>query len=269
MSEPYFDALVMAGTRRGGRDPVALHAGVSNKCLVDVCGRPMISRVLEALAASPHIRSIAISIEDPQILLACDELSQMIDQHHITFAPSGSGPALSVLKAIEGKTTFAPLLVTTADSALLTRQIVDCFCAEARTGQADLSVGFAARTCLHSAYPEVRRTYLRFRDDRYSGCNLYAFSAPDSLKAAAFWAEADRLRKQPFKLVARFGLGSLALFALNRLTLRQALARAGNKLGLTAAPVILPFAHAAMDVDKADDLALARAILTADTNQAS
>ncbi len=265
MTEPFFDALVMAGTREGALDPMAVHAGVSNKCLADVCGRPMISRVLEALAASPHIRSIAVSIQNPDILLKSGGIGRLIAQHNITFAPSGAGPALSVLKAMENKKPFAPLLVTTADSALLTREIVDYFCARAREPDADLFVGFAARTRLKRAYPDVRRTYLRFRDDHYSGCNLYAFSTRASLKAAAFWAEADRLRKQPYKLVARFGLGSLALFALNRLTLAAALARAGATLGLTAAPVIMPFAHAAIDVDKPDDLALVQRILNADS----
>ena len=51
----------------------------------------------------------------------------------------------------------------------------------------------------------------------------------------------------------RFGLGTLTLDGAFRIV--------SNRLGLTAKPILLPFAEAAIDVDKPSDLELAEAIL--------
>ncbi len=60
-------ALVLAGTRAGG-DPLAEYAGVSHKALIEVGGRTMVERVVEALAASPEIERIVVAIERPELL---------------------------------------------------------------------------------------------------------------------------------------------------------------------------------------------------------
>ena len=54
-----FTAVVLAAGR-GGVDPVAAAAGRRHKCLVDIHGRTMLARVLEALAASASVGAVAI-----------------------------------------------------------------------------------------------------------------------------------------------------------------------------------------------------------------
>jgi hypothetical protein len=59
------------------------------------------------------------------------------------------------------------------------------------------------------------------------------------------------------------GLGLGLKYASGRLTLGGAFEAVSKKLGITAAPVLLPFAEAAIDVDKPSDLALVEEILAA------
>ena len=66
-AEKLFTALVLAG-RRGPTDPVAQAAGCSHKALVPIAGIPMLVRVLRELRAVPHVKQIAVSIDDPAIL---------------------------------------------------------------------------------------------------------------------------------------------------------------------------------------------------------
>ncbi len=155
------------------------------------------------------------------------------------------------------------MLVTTADHALLTPEIVDHFarCADA-TG-ADLAVGVVAEELIRAAYPATTRTYLRFRDGGYSGANLFAFRAPAALRAAEFWVRAEAHRKQPWRLARAFGWTTLLLFALRRLRFDEALQRASRAIGCRIAGVALPFAQAAIDVDRPSDLELASSILEA------
>jgi hypothetical protein len=77
-----------------------------------------------------------------------------------------------------------------------------------------------------------------------------------------FWRRVEQQRKRPLRLLAGvLGWTAIADYALGRLTLERALARVSRRLGLTAAPVLLPFPEAAVDVDSVEDLQLVRAIV--------
>ena len=58
-----------------------------------------------------------------------------------------------------------------------------------------------------------------------------------------------------------FGWRPLLAYLLGRLTLDDAMARASNVIGARVAAVVLPYAEAAIDVDKPADLELVETIL--------
>ena len=62
-------------------------------------------------------------------------------------------------------------------------------------------------------------------------------------------------------MVASIGPLTLIRFALGRLTLADALARLSAIVGIRIAAADMPFAEAAIDVDKPEDLELAEKIL--------
>ena len=70
------------------------------------------------------------------------------------------------------------LLVTTADHALLDPAMLEAFLAPAEATGADIAVGLAAAATIMASYPHTKRTYLRFRDGRYSGANLFFLRTP-------------------------------------------------------------------------------------------
>jgi GTP:adenosylcobinamide-phosphate guanylyltransferase len=251
-----FTALVLAASR-DAQDPVARAEGKSHKALVDVAGTPMLSRVVRALADSSAVGSIAVSIDDPSALDALGE-------DGLVTAPTGDSPGASVIAAAGALGDPYPLLVTTGDHPLLTAEIIDRFCADVLATGADVVAGLATEKVIRAAYPETRRTFLRFREGGYSGCNLFAMLTPDGLKAAEFWGEIERERKRPWRLIMAFGVVPLILFGLRLMSLNGAFRHAGKRFGNTAAAVLLPWAEAAIDVDKPADLELVRKILGRD-----
>jgi GTP:adenosylcobinamide-phosphate guanylyltransferase len=259
---PRFTALILAASR-GAADPVAKSEGTSHKCLVDVAGRPMLVRGVDALSASPSVGAIAISVEAPDVLAALAPVAGAVAAGRIALLTSGATTSASVLGAVEALGAPYPVLITTADNPLLTPEMVEHFCAEALASDADLAVALASETVVREAVPTAERTFLGFRDGRYSGCNLYALMRPAGLEAVRFWAAAERHRKRPWRLVALFGLGSLVLFLLGRLSLDQAFARASRVMKVRAKALRMPFPTAPIDVDKPADLALVRRILAA------
>jgi 2-phospho-L-lactate guanylyltransferase (CobY/MobA/RfbA family) len=224
-------------------------------------------RVVRALRATPGIGRIALSIEDPAALAAVPELAGLAREGALAVHRSLPSPSRSVLDVLRGLPRGRSLLVTTADHALLRPQIVARFLADAEATRSDLAVGLVAASILRARFPESKRTYLRFRDDGYSGANLFLFRTPVAQRAAEFWVRAERFRKRPWRLVSAFGPVSLALFLLRRLDLDAALARASRAVGARIAAVRLPHPEAAVDVDKPADLALARAIDAAEQDQ--
>jgi GTP:adenosylcobinamide-phosphate guanylyltransferase len=255
-----FTALVLAG-RRGGEDPLASHCRVAYKCLALAAGVPMLVRVVDALAASSSVERIFIVLEDPTILDSVPAIRAWRREHACAALAGAATPSLSVLKALDEIPASLPMLVTTADHPLLTPEIIEHFCAAARTTAADVVAGVTAAEVIRAAYPDTQRTYLRFRDGPCSGANPFALLTPGSCPAVAFWRRVEQERKRPWRLVRAFGPGPLLAYLCGRLTLDSAMARASAIIGAQVAAIRLPFAEAAIDVDKPADLALVEAIL--------
>lgn len=253
-------ALVLAG-QRGPGDPVAGAAGLSHKCLVPAGGVPMLARVVEALATSRSIGPIAVSIEDPDLVSDLEQLSPLQQEKGLSVLTSLATPSQSALAAAKALGQPFPLLITTADHALLTPVLVDWFVAEALASGADIVAGLVPAQVLLDAYPRSKRTFLRFRCGRYSGCNLFCVLTKSGLRVLDFWRRVERDRKRPWRIATALGTGTLVAYVLGRLTLQQALARISRKLDVHARAVIVPTAEAAIDVDKPGDLILVEEIL--------
>ncbi len=257
-----YTALVLAASR-GARDPLAAAQRLSHKCLVRVGGEPMLLRVLRSLGASQRVGRIAISIDDPGALEAVPGLAPLLDWRSVAMVPSAATPSLSVARAVETLENPWPLLVTTADHPLLTPAMVDHFCAEAVSAEADLAVALAAASLVLARHPDARRTFLRVRGERYTGCNMFALMTPNAVRAADFWQALEAHRKRPWRIFKAFGAAAILRFAAGGMTLDAAMRAASRRLDLKAVAVEMPFPDAAIDVDKPDDLALAEAVLRA------
>lgn len=244
------NVLILAGQREGVVDPLCENAGIEWKALLPVNGKPMTEYVLDALDQS----SSAVS---PYWISGIDK--DLIDTP-LNQSPSSGGPASSVVVAAEDGIPY-PFMVTTCDHALLTAEMVDHFVTEADASGVDFALGLAERTTIQPAYPETKRTYLKFADRSVSGCNLFFIRNRRGLEAIRFWQSAQHDRKKPLKLARRLGIGMLLKYASGRLTLVAAFQHVSDKLGISAKPILMPFAEAAIDVDKPSDLTLVESIL--------
>jgi len=239
--------LILAGQREGVVDSLCEAAGVTHKAEISVSGVKMLDRVTEALQKAGYLKNIYISGFSDSSLIE---------------VPSGAGPADSVMLGLEHIAKY-PCLVTTCDHALLTPDMVKAFVEGAEASGADICVGLASEDVIRPAYPNTKRTYLRFSDVAVSGCNLFYVANAEGLKAITFWQAVQHLRKNPLKLARKVGVGIGIKFAAGRLSLAGAFDYAAKRIGISASPILLPFAEAAIDVDKPSDLALVESILDA------
>lgn len=253
-------ALVLAG-QRPGVDPVAAHFGTAMKALIPVAGEVMLNRVLEALLDAPEIARIVVLAQDTLALSGHRDLAWAADEPKIAFRVSGPTISGSVLGAVEDPAIGLPLLVTTADNVMLTPATIAEFVAGA--GGSEVSVAFVERSNLERAVGPNRRTWLAFNGGAYTGANLFALTGAGSKNALRFWEKVEADRKSVLRLAAHFGPVLMVRLLLRRMTLTQALAAAGAKLGASAAPVVLSDGRMGVDVDKPEDHALAERLLGA------
>lgn len=244
-------ALILAGSR-GSPDPVAAGEGVSHKALASAGGVPLLARVIAALRKAGVTR-IAVSADAPEVVALARELGVEVLQPR-------AGPSASVGAAFAG--LGAPLLVTTADHALLRGEWVADFLADTPPAS-DVALLLARRDAVERAMPGSRRTWLRFADGDWSGCNLFLLRTPRAQAAIATWQMVEANRKRPWRIAARLGLATLFSYVLGRLTLAEAVVRLGQRVGIAASAVAAHDGLAAVDVDKPQDLADVRRILAA------
>ncbi len=245
-------AILLAGSRPGV-DRFAARYGAGMKALIPIAGEPMVLRPLRALLASRRVETVRILTQDPEKLAPV-----LPDRQGWSVEPS-AGTIAETLEAYghAGQPRW-PLLVTTADHALLDAAMIEQFCSEAEG--ADLAIGVVTRSALMKRLPHSRRTWIGFRHGQYTGANLFAFGSAKGLKAVALWRSVEQDRKKGWRLLLALGWpGLLGLLRLR--TLDRTMDAMGRRLGLTLRAVRLADPLAAVDVDKPQDYELVSAIL--------
>ena len=256
-SNPEWTAIILAG-QRPGENAFAQSHGVAAKALIPVCGVPMLGRVARTILDCPSVARVAILAQDPQ-LLAQGDLQWLASEPRISFAIAADGISTSLLACAGGPVAPWPVLVVTADHVLLEPFMVEQFIDQ--VGNADAAFAVVDRRVVEARYPQTKRTWMRFSDGDFTGANLFALRGPASRAALSIWSEVERDRKKAMRLMMYFG-PLLALRAFTRtISLDRALAKVAAKVGLDVAAVRLPFADAAVDVDKPQDLELASEVL--------
>ncbi|MGA9433846.1 MAG: nucleotidyltransferase family protein [Roseobacter sp.] len=254
-------ALVLAGSR-GPECDVAALGGVSHKALLPVHGQPMIERVVATLNAVKEIDKVLVIIETPEILRDLPSLKPLFASGYLQTLEAKPSPAQSALHGFEaaGAGYDGPVLMTTADNCLLTPAILKYFIGSLTDG-ADVTAAVAKTDMVMQAYPQARRTRMRFRDGGLGGCNLFAFQSTEARRIISFWREIEQNRKSPLTMLRQLGVTTALRYLTNTLSLAQALQKLGKRTGTRLATTDMPFAEAAIDVDTPDDFYLAEKIL--------
>ena len=259
-------AIVMAGRREGSIDPLAAAAGLADKCLVPVAGRPMIEHVLVALADTPSIARIIVSINDPALLDAVPAARALIDEGRLVAVRAKHNLVDSLFAALDGQAF--PVLVTTADNVLLTPAAIEQIgTAGNAAGAKSVAVAFTRRDSVLAAHPDGQRRFYRFRDDSYSNCNAYWIGSPAALAVAEVFRSGGQFAKHPVRILRALGLYNLIAFRLGLGTIDGAFARFSRRFGFLIRAVILDDGAVAIDVDNPRTLAVAETIFASRISQ--
>jgi GTP:adenosylcobinamide-phosphate guanylyltransferase len=246
-------AVVLAGSRPGV-DPFAQGYGTDLKALIPVGGVPMVRRPVTALLESDEISSVRVLAQQP------DRIGSALPSDDRLAVEASGATIASTLEALCSDVSVSwPVLVTTADHALLTPGMITDFLAKSQG--ADVAIGVVSREALLKRLPQTKRTWLKFRGGAYSGANLFLLGGPQVRPAIELWRASEQNRKKAWRMMLTLGFSGFLGAVLRLKTLQQTLDAVGRKLGLTIRAVELADPLAAVDVDKPEDHELVTAIL--------
>jgi GTP:adenosylcobinamide-phosphate guanylyltransferase len=254
-------AIVLAGERPGG-NVLAQHFGLPSGVLVEVAGQTCISRVLETLTASSSVDGGRVCGPEQAILEDSQELQELLESASFSWVPPESGPAESTLATL-ATMPDRPVLLTAADHALLTPEIVDSFCNLTLLSDADFIVGLVPYARVHEAFPDSKRTVLKFADGEYCGSNLFMVRTQKGARLLEFWKTIAQHRKKPWRMAREIGFTTFLRYLMGRLTLAETLDQISGKADCRVGHVEILAPRAAVDVDSVADHALAEKILNA------
>lgn len=261
MNKP-FKAAVLAGERPGGSD-FSRELGLDASVLVDVAGQSALSRVISSLEASKSVSGGVLCGPSADVFGGNPEFQNILDGTSFQWLQPEAGPSASAMAAIEELDSF-PTLLTAGDHALLTADLVDNFCTRVSTMDADVVVGLVPYPVVHAAFPESKRTVLRFSNGKFCGSNLFAILTPRGKAGPAFWRSLEADRKRPWRMARRIGMGVLIKGLLGMLTLESALESLSRAMGCRVGYLLIDNPRAAVDVDSVADRDLAEKLLLSD-----
>jgi molybdopterin-guanine dinucleotide biosynthesis protein A len=245
-------AIVLAG---GPHDELAaLTPGAPNKAFVEIAGVTLVERTLRALRAAPSIGRIIVVA--PSQTHAWPALA-LADEHRA----DGERIRDSLRSGLAGLPPDDEVLVSTSDLPVLTVESVEDYLARARAANADVTYGCLERRVHMAKYPQVPHTWAPLREGTYCGTGFITMRPRVFPSLERFIERLGQARKNPLKLARLFGFRVLLRFALRRLTIAQAEARASYVLGASVRAVISDYPEIGVNVDRVSDIALAEELV--------
>lgn len=220
----------------------------------------MIARVIRTIAACPEIGTILISTDDSSVLSGIAPLDDLASNGRLKFVKAGTNLFQSV-KAALGDGTDYPVLVTTADNALMTEEMIARFLSDFDASTADVGVAITKAETVWAKYPDGQRRPHRFADGPICNCNIFGLRNASAVTAAKAFEGGGQFGKSKLRVLQAFGFVNLLLYLSKQLTLASTFTRISKSFGVTIEAIELPFAEAPIDVDNERTARIARQIL--------
>ena len=240
-------ALILAGKRAGVLDPLAAAAGVAQKCVVPVGGKPMIEHTVTAIAGCADIGPIRVVAHEPDEIAAIPIVANLIADGRLTFQPGAFNLVDSVLTGAQG--ADFPILITTADNCLVTPEGYAEFIAKARHAQVEAASAMARKADVQAADPHGQSRFYKFSDGEFSNCNMYWIGSQKALSAAEIFRNGGQFVKFPKRIAKAFGVMNLFRFYFGIGSREKLFEQVSRRFGFKLAPIVMSKGEYAIDVD--------------------
>ena len=251
------DVLVTAGGIPQPDELLYPYTQGKPKALLDICDKPMVQWVLDALSGAKQV--------DKVVIIGLNEESHVSCTKPLTFMPNQGGMIENLLggirKVMEIDPSATSVLLANSDIPGITSEMVDWEVQTCRKRDVDLCYNVIRREVIEERYPGSHRTFTRLKGIEVCGGDMNVVHTSVASTDTTIWDKLVAARKNPVKQAAILGYDTLLLMLLRLITLDQAVKKVTRRLHITGEAILCPYAEVGMDVDKPNQLELMRADL--------
>lgn len=250
--------VITAGGVPGPEDPLYPYTQGKPKALLDIDGRTILERVLDAIQGSQHIEKIVVvGLENNMGM----QFQRPIDK----YLPDQGSLVGNVLAGVNWLRQEYPdmksVLFSSSDLPALTTANVDTFLERCAPYDKGIYYIFVTREKMEARFPNSKRTYTKLKDCEIAGGDIAIGQVDLADEHEEFWRALTDARKHAWQLARIVGIRLLLKLLLHRLSIADIEETAAKIIGRPAKIILDAPAEMAMDVDKPEQLELLRADL--------
>lgn len=240
------NAVILAGSSEVEKIP--------GKALADINGKPMLAYVADAAKAT--------GIIDKILVVGNREIKGFCDERGLEFAEGGPDILDNLAKGIDRFKNERHILIMTGDIPYITTDAIKDFIERSEEIGADFCYPIVEKSVCERKFPGASRTYVTLKDGTFTGGNLFYVNPSIFERCMTILRHVIDNRKNPFKIASLLGPGLIFAFLFKYLTIEMVEKKASEILNITAKAIISDYAEVGNDVDKPEDLIMAKKILS-------
>jgi GTP:adenosylcobinamide-phosphate guanylyltransferase len=246
------DAIVTAGGIPQPDEPLYDHTLGKPKALLNVCGKPMIQWVFDALDQAETVGQIVVIGLDPTDEVHCKKAVAFLPNQGSMLENVRAG----IIKVLELNPASRHTLAVSSDIPAITAEAVNWTVNTAMQSDLDLYYNVITRQVMEEKFPNSRRSYTRLKDVEVCGGDMNVLRTMTVTANDELWQRIIAARKNVLKQAALLGYDTLILLMLRLVTLEGAVKKVTRRINLTGQAILCPYAEIGMDVDKPHQLEL-------------
>ena len=191
------DCIVVAGGTPGPDDPLYEYTQGKPKALLDMEGRTMLERVLDALQTAEGIERIVV------VGLGSDmgmQFLEPVDQH----LPDHGGMVPNVLAGLDwlrqDKPDIEEVLFCSSDIPTITGPVVDEFMKRCRPFDKGIYYILVTKEAMEARFPDSKRTYVKLKGVEIAGGDMAIASVELADSHQELWQALSNARKHAWQL---------------------------------------------------------------------
>jgi GTP:adenosylcobinamide-phosphate guanylyltransferase len=242
-----YDAILPAG---GEIDPAfADKVGTNNKALIELGGKPMVARVVQALRDSGRVRRIAVIGPAEVQEVAKAHGADLVLEQGLT-GPDNIMNGLAALQA--GPEPPHKVVVATSDLPFLTPDLVRRFIDSCPT-DTDICLPLVTKAEYQARFPNSTATFIPLADGVWTAGCLYLLDTQALLRAKPHIDRIFAVRKSKLGMAKLLGPGFLLKFLTKKLAVPDIETKIRSLLDCSGRAIPGSAPELAFDIDYLDD----------------
>lgn len=241
------DVIVIAGGIPEREDPLYTFTQGGYKAMLELCGKPMIQWVLDALSKAPSVGRVAVvglpsitALDCEKPLLMLSESGEMVENVR-----------LGALELAKQNLGAKKVLIVPVDLPAITVEMIEWLIAQIEESDHELYGFFLSRKAVEAIDKDERRTFVHLKNDEVcladvAGLQIAFANRPEH----PLWKQLVEARKSPTRQAALLGYDVLFLLMLRQLSIKEAEASINRRLGIDACAIACSFPELALDLDR-------------------